>query len=54
MDGIRCRICGMPCAIREEANGPILRHLSDEREDDHCAVEDDGSYFETLPPRASG
>lgn len=53
-DGIRCRICGMPCAIRDTDIGPVLMHLSDEREADHGAVEDDGSYFETLPPpRAS-
>lgn len=53
MDGIRCRICGLPCAIRDTDIGPVLKHLSDDVESDHGAVEDDGSYFETLPPPAA-
>ena len=48
-EGIRCRICGLACVIREQENGPELHHTSDEVDLDHSAVEDDGSYFETLP-----
>jgi len=48
--GIRCRICGLACSIRDTEIGPVLMHLSDAVEADHTAVEDDGSYFETLPP----
>lgn len=48
--GIRCRICGLACKIADTEVGPVLKHLSDAQELDHSAVEDDGSYFETLPP----
>lgn len=47
-----CRICGMAVAIRDLEIGPVLMHVSDEREADHGAVEDDGSYLASLPPRS--
>lgn len=46
---IRCRICGLGCKIADTDIGPVLKHLSDEVESDHEAIEDDGSYFESLP-----
>jgi hypothetical protein len=49
LDGIRCRICGLQCVIADTEVGPVLKHLSAEVEADHTAVEDDGSYFESLP-----
>ncbi len=52
-EGIRCRICGLACSIRDTDIGPVLKHLSDAVELDHGAVEDDGSYFASLPPRSA-
>jgi hypothetical protein len=48
--GIHCRICGLQCKIADTEIGPVLKHLSAEVEADHTAVEDNGSYFESLPP----
>jgi hypothetical protein len=46
-----CRICGTGVVIRHTDIGYILFHLSEARDEDHGAVEDDGSYLASLPPR---
>ncbi len=40
-----CRICGTPVTIRDTEIGPVLMHTSTEREADHTAVEDNGTYW---------
>jgi len=39
-----CRICGRHVVIRHQDNGFVLVHSNLEIEDDHEAIEDNGTY----------